>query len=137
MSISFTGPVMAFGDSTHDIEGAPVMLLLLILPACVAAISFLKQYNKFPEVTRFENITAIVSSAASLLLILWYYSKLKEHIEAQVYVKLEIKAGFILTVIADILIIGVIIYDSVTQNSSIIPILSQGKSKNVEGDAKK
>jgi len=129
MSVSITGPVMAFGDSTRDMEGNPVMLLLLILPACVAVISFLKQYNKYPEITRFEDIAAIVSSAASLLLVLWYYSKLREYVETQSYIKIEVKAGFILTIAADIFIIGVIIYDSVTKKYSIIPNLSGDNSK--------
>jgi len=54
MSITISGLTMAFGSSEYGMYGHPVMMLLFVLPACVAGIFLLKRYNKYPEITKFD-----------------------------------------------------------------------------------
>lgn len=116
--ISISGSDMAFGNSNYGMDGSFMMLLLFLLPICIAIISFSKQYNKLQSITKYQDIAAIISSVISLLLLYWAYSQISEEV-LRYSAKLEIKIGFIFTVITNIAIISVIIYDKLQQNSMV------------------
>lgn len=104
LTMTFGKDIQVMGQTTGRQAGNFAMILLLLMPAVVALISFSRKFIKI------ENIVAGISSIIYLLMLSGAYSSINEK-AMQNYSAFRPEIGFYLAIIINITIIGVVAYD--------------------------
>lgn len=121
LAMTFGKDVQVMGQTAGRQSGNFAMILLILIPAVVAAIAFSKKFIKI------EGIIAGISSIVYLLVLYAAYSSIKEK-ASQSYAVFRPEIGFYLALLINLAIIGVVAYDmyTVKAKNNAVPIAKAG-----------